>query len=166
MLHSILHLKHQLPIEISFSHVKGHQDNKSPISLLSWQAQLNLLVDKLAKDSLHQALQTSTQHNTHTLPFIKCKISYTNKYGNTFQIRNKLTNSLRYYIHKDQARAYWVRKKSFENTENNISWNLCSRSLLNSPIHETRWLCKFSSGFCGVGKLLKCYKYQIHDHCP
>ena len=43
-----------------------------------------------------------------------------------------------------------MRKKSF-------------KSLTTST---TRWLSKFSTGFCRVGKMLKIYKYQTHSNCP
>lgn len=47
-----------------------------------------------------------------------------------------------------------------------IDWKLQVCSLRNSPRYESRWLCKFSSGFCGTGTMLKQFKYQNHDRCP
>ena len=34
------------------------------------------------------------------------------------------------------------------------------------PKHQQQWLAKFNTGFCGVGRMLKLYKFQQHDHCP
>ena len=47
-----------------------------------------------------------------------------------------------------------------------IDWESRRRAILNIPQHETRWLAKFSTGFCGVGKMLKRYRFQQHDRCP
>jgi hypothetical protein len=32
--------------------------------------------------------------------------------------------------------------------------------------HRQKWLSKWMTGFCGVGKMLKIYKHQKHSKCP
>ena len=48
-------LKEQIPIELIFQDVKGHQDDTVRFSQLSFPSQLNVLMDTLAKDALHDS---------------------------------------------------------------------------------------------------------------
>ena len=42
-----IHLKEIIPIELTFAHVKGHQDNNTPLENLSLPSQLNIMMDSL-----------------------------------------------------------------------------------------------------------------------
>ena len=53
-----------------------------------------------------------------------------------------------------------------EEFQNMIDWDLKHVSHKNSTKNTNRWLCKHSTGFCGVGKMLLRYKYQSHSTCP
>ena len=133
---------------------------------MSWPAQLNILADQYAKSYLSEATLLNQQNSTASTPFTQCEVYYSNCHGQKRRVENKLLNTLRFWIHRDTARNYWIEKKQLEDNENEIDWDLRARSLRNSPRYESRWLCKFSSGFCGTGVMLKRYKYQTHDRCP
>ena len=64
------------------------------------------------------------------------------------------------------AREYWETKKHLTDTSRNVDWDLRKKSLSNIPTHETRWYCKFCTGFCGTGKMLVRYKFQSFTNCP
>jgi len=58
LIHAIRRIRRSIPgISIHFQHVKGHQDDHASASTLPCLAQLNILADMLAKQSLLRLLQ-------------------------------------------------------------------------------------------------------------
>jgi hypothetical protein len=61
-----------LDMEVSFAHVKGHQDDSIDPTDLPWQAQLNIRCDTVATDTL------ATVNHDSTVPFLSAsKLSLT-----------------------------------------------------------------------------------------
>jgi hypothetical protein len=44
----IINILAQLPFKFSFIHVKGHQDNNTPVAEVPWKAQMSCHTDDLA----------------------------------------------------------------------------------------------------------------------
>ena len=65
LLTAYIGLKENIPIELNFSHIKGHQDEQTEIHQLSTPSQLNILMDGFAKDLLRHI---SSKHDQHALP--------------------------------------------------------------------------------------------------
>jgi hypothetical protein len=61
----ILDILKKIPIEIICIHVKSHQDNKTEVHLLLWEAQMNVQADHLATDYLDNYAEPSK-----IIPFI------------------------------------------------------------------------------------------------
>ena len=78
------------------------------------------------------AINNNTLHAFETLPYTECEILYQNKHGRKMPIINKLTQTLQYHTHKEEARTYWLTKKKLEDKENEILWKVRSRSLKSS----------------------------------
>ena len=47
----IVDILHRLPVTFSFNHVKGHQDEDTPVKDLPWEAQMNCHADTYATES-------------------------------------------------------------------------------------------------------------------
>lgn len=60
-------LKEKIPIDIAFTYVKGHQDNHLHKEELSSPTQLNILMDKLAKDLLRTNINKIEDFHTHSM---------------------------------------------------------------------------------------------------
>ena len=165
IINALIAVKHKLPLEIQYEHVKGHQDKGTAYHNLSRIAQLNVLVDSMAK---HEAkLQIKSKHSYHfeSLPYSPCDILITTTSFKTHKINHNLHKTLRHLVTEPALQKYWIKKHQLTTTHRCIDWQLRSRSLKNIPSHQQRWLCKFSTGFCGVGKMLHRYKWQPHTQC-
>ena len=163
---SCLHqLLRQSPLTWSFRHVYGHQDNIMNISDMDIWGQLNMVADAYAKNALWQHIASNGTvihmdqlHNA--IPSIT--INY-NKHKIT--IASNLKKRLKNYIAKERILQYWhdhdkpVRHESFD-------MEVFTHAARNVPLHQQRWLSKWSCGICGVGKWLERWKDQNHSKCP
>ena len=165
-LQSISTLMQNIPIEIEYEHIKGHLDEKIPYELLPRENQINTLVDTKAKSIALTYRNRTREIQEKNLPMTKCEVRMVLENGREMAIRSRLNDSLRNFITENQARSYWIKKKNLENKSTMVDWKLRQKSLSALESHEQRWLCKFTSGFCGTGKMLNLYKFQNHDHCP
>ena len=165
VLHSILQLKRQLPITIDFQHVKGHQDNNMAYIHLSRLAQFNVRMDREAKEMLIRHTATNTLTSNAPLPLSNCDVILKQD-NKSFNISSSLLKTIKKEIYRLPSREYWIKKKKMEHHNHLMDWKLRSKSINNIPVYESRWLAKFSTGFCGTGKMLKYYKYQHHSNCP
>ena len=166
VINSILSCCDNLPIGIKLKHIKGHQDDHMPYSSLSRPAQLNIMVDYMAKAAATEAINTNTIRRDYPLPFSKCDIQIARKDGGVEKVCSNLITTIRDAIQRCQTRDYWAKKKDFQETQHLVDWELRGKGLKNLPLHKSRWYSKFTSGFCGTGKMLKRYRFQDHDHCP
>ena len=166
ILNSIHILLRSLPFKIELHHIKGHQDSSTAFHSLSKLAQLNVLADDNAKQKAHSLLSTGHHHQTSSLPFSPIDIFVTTHSGQRKKVCSSRISSLRDEITKGPSRDYWIRKKNLELLSTQVDWDLRATSIRNVPKHEQRLLCKFTTGFCGVGSMLLKYKYQTHTKCP
>ena len=166
ILNSIKTLSSKLPFEYQLHHVKGYQDQGTTYAHLSKHAQLNVFVDDQAKQKLSDIHLHGNQDQTSSIALSPIDIFIKDKSGQSTQVCTNLVNSLRSSITTDISRQYWIEKKNLQLTSTQIDWDLRAHSLRNIPIHEHRWLCKYTTGFCGVGSMLLKYRYQTHTKCP
>ena len=166
LLNSIISLRLKLPLKITLEHIQGHQDLGTAYHKLSTLAQLNILADDLAKSKATQSLQHSLQIPSSSLPFSPCDIMIYTKVEGTLKINTDLVSSLRYLITRDYLFLYWIGKKNLEAVSKKVDWELRNKSASNKTRSEQQWLCKHTTGFCGVGTMLVKYKYQTHSNCP
>ena len=128
--------------------------------------QLNVQADVLAQSKARSILQHNMNHQSISLPFNQCKITITTPSLGFKSICSMLIQSLRQFITKNDLREYWIKMKNLNNLSYQIDWRLRAKSLTNIPQNQQQWLCKHSTGFCGVGSMLQRYKYQSHTRCP
>ena len=90
------------------------------------------------------------------------KISYL---GQNTTIVSNLRKQMTNHIARERILDYWysqdrpVRHEHFDK-------DVFLHAGRNAPINRQRWLTKWSSGICGVGKWLERRKDQTHSKCP
>lgn len=155
ILFSISQLYQQIPIQITFHHIHGHQDKILSYHQLQRPSQLNIMMDTKAKQIATMLIEGELQSYNNTLPFTKCEVFYTDSSHHKVKICSKLTQTLRTHITNKEIRKYWAVKKDLVNKELLIDWDSRKKGLKQLPKHELQWLTKFNTGFCGVGRMLK-----------
>ena len=156
--------------KIKLRHVKGHQDDAINFYNLDRWAQLNVLVDSMAKQKLTEALaQDEFQHHRcNSFPHDKCSVSFCddNRFPHT-PIQSNLLKAIRRDAGRKRARTYWRKKNSIHvDTEHCIDWKVVHKSHKALDSSNNKWLSKWMTGVCGVGKMMKIYGYQTHSKCP
>ena len=154
----------------SLRHVKGHQDDNTNYYQLDRWAQMNVLVDTMAKQKLSETLSDETYHQqrTNTFPFDLCPISFCSDNKIPLDsIQSHLTKAIKTAAGRKRVRRHWRKKGKFTtNNEHNIDWPVVHRSHLALDKNKKKWLSKWMTGFCGVGKMMKIYGLQQHTKCP
>ena len=153
-------LKEVLPIQLTFQHVKAHQDENTPITSLPVPAQLNVLMDKLAKDlnddSTEQQNRNLSAHPLSLALPIHNHIIY-----------EKFLESIYNSIATETGHNYWLTKGRYTPEQRNIiDWH--SQSIAMKPINKTRQrsLSKWFSGWVATGKNMKRWQLRYASNCP
>ena len=154
------------PIQWTFEHLKGHQDNHISYSQLDRWAQLNVQADILAKQEMTRILTNGGREgNNLPIPYNRCRIFWKTDQGIDEPISSHLSDTLIERIQSNKIKCYWETKRKLgPETSEKIDWE----ALKKSAKHYTRgkWLSKYVTGICGVGVMLQLWKYQTHNSCP
>jgi len=143
---------------IQLSHVKGHQDNKE-ITVLTWDATLNIEADSLAKDKLACHV---TGPMVYYLPFAYSTCSV----GSSWVVKN-LQSVLHNHINGFPAVKYWQQCcKPLPMIWATIDWSSCQCTMSEIPLHCQRWVSKFISGHFAHGKNMQCWQFHTTTSCP
>jgi hypothetical protein len=154
------------PLQWTFLHLDGHQDDYLAFEELDRWAQLNVIVDKNAKRCLTSILHNASKSGpTIYIPYVSCTIRQRGDSGNFEPISSHLASTVLKKIQNSNIKDYWKRKKNFSDTTVNlIDWEGLKKSA--STYDRIKWLSKFVTGICGVGHILKLWKHQAHSTCP
>jgi hypothetical protein len=170
LIRAINKLRKRCPVTTTLKHVKGHQDDNENFYQLDRWAQLNVMADTMAKRKLTDAMNNDEFHEkrTSSFPLDQCSISFCDAQKVPQEaIQGNLLKSIRREAGQVRIRRYW-RKKGIihEATEKYIDWKVVHKSHKALDPLRHRWLSKWMTGFCGVGKMMKIYKFQQHSKCP
>ena len=163
---------HQLikdsPLTWTFRHVKGHQDNSITYDQIDEWGRLNIDADRFAKNRLQQAILNHDQpiHPTainQSIPVIHFNHYNNNRYANTY-IYSHVAKTLKHLIAQASSIKYWVSQRKDIN-HRFVHKESFLHAARNVPLWQRRWLSKWSSGICGVGKWLQRWKDQPHSKC-
>jgi hypothetical protein len=154
------------PLTWDFQHIDGHQDDHKEFEELDRWAQLNVIVDKEAKQILTKIIRLKcSEGSSIMIPFLPCTVSQIGEKGEFDPISSHLAKSVRTHIQKNNIREYWKGKMHFsEETMGTIDWDTLQKSV--PQFNRYKWLSKFVTGICGVGYMLKIWKHQSHSLCP
>jgi hypothetical protein len=146
-------------IQWKWQHVKGHQDDNTPVQHLDLLSRLNVQMDLAAKQ--HWACTVGTQ--------LDVPIE-----GEPWQVRvegrkitSQLRESLRQHATAPKALEYWRAKKRFKHTSvQNIDWQSFGAAMRSTPTNRQRWVSKTTSGFCATGIMMHRRKERSSPACP
>ena len=145
------------------THVKGHQDDAGlPLTNLE---KLNVRMDKLAKELLWHA------HNTDypvpdALPPTDDALTQVD-YKNTPIVSN-LSTTLVHHICEDRLRDYWAKRGRFRVNfaEQWIDWDVVKAVMKESSTPMRRFITKWVSHQCAVGKVMRRRQARESGDCP
>ena len=127
--------------------------------------------DLLAKEKLKELLALDNKElqalrPTH-LPYEKCSVYWQNNKGQHIKICSHLQKSLTQNIESERIREFWKKKGKFTPyTERFIDWEHVHKSHRRVTPAFHQFLSKWITGFCGVGAMMKIWKFQTHSKCP
>ena len=169
MLHSIQVALTHSPLTWNFKHVPGHRDDEVPEEELTNPEFWNTIADREAKRKLANISQQENWHLSRPsyLPFTYVTIHHLNTEGQQDFVCSQLSQTCSDSLLTRNIRDYWQKKHYFNGRSRQyIDWKVTRKSSILLKPQRQRWLSKWTSGMCGVGKWLKIWKWQDHSHCP
>lgn len=162
ILHHLINSSH---IHWTFRHVRGHQDKHTSFQNLDLWSRLNVIADANAKVALWEKVVTDQSTPilsppSNTIPPVTLEVG-----SKHFTICSKLFKNLKQCISRQNALDYWKTKHVPIDNENS-DIDAFKHASRNTPNGQQRWLAKWFSGICGVGRMLKCWKDQPHSKFP
>ena len=158
------------PLTWTFNHVYGHQDGNTDVSSLDDWAFFNVIADTKAKDKLKTIVATVPHwpdNRPTSIPYKKCTVYSTDESGKQFKVGSNLRQTVYNQIHTRDIREYWVKKGQIQlASKREIDWEVSAKGSNMLGNERKKWLSKWVSGICGVGKQLKLWKWQHHSKCP
>ena len=163
ILSALLLTRDLLPIRIETQHVKAHQDQATPVHLLSPEAQANVQMDFRAKEllsTLHTCPSLIPVSSPHPLSFATCK--WNNKI-----IHQEVGNQLYYEITHHNITQYWIeRERVTPTTMEFIDFECIKTSSKSMPLYLKRFMTKWSSECIATGKNMKRWSMRHEGYCP
>ena len=160
ILWAIYKIRQNLPIKISYQHVKGHQDETG--KQLNLLETLNCIMDRKAKQ-YREYIESSTTYEYSQLHFFAnwtCEI-------NGSVITENLDTHLREHIYYKQIKHYLIHNKQYSPTAvDNIDWIAIGKAAKSITMCRQIWVTKYVSGFCATGSVMKKRKLWDDQLCP
>jgi hypothetical protein len=151
-------LKNSL-IQWTGSHIKGHQDDRTPFKLLDRPSQINVIVDLWAKDFYLQAKSLPRHYEVWSNSWYLSV--------NNLPLRHNLDNEIYDLVHRPQVKKYWEHKDRITSEIfDSILWERLGTALDKMSLNRRLFCSKHSSGMCGVGTFQKLWgKRSGHNRC-
>jgi hypothetical protein len=147
ILRAIRTVRCSIPVEITFTHIDGHQDDGKLYSQLDRLAQLNVDCDTLAKVALkrhhrhNNPIHDSLPHEVFIMRVRSQKV--TDDIG--IPLRNEVSRLLmRSFLHGNNR----LHCQSFDK----VDWEAMGQKMKTTPTHHKIWITKHLSGFCATNK--------------
>ena len=153
-------LVQQSPLQWSFKHVYGHQDDNPYATLDRW-ATLNVEMDLAAKAYWHETAGLPVQRSPNTA--IACwEVSI----GGDSICRN-LDLAIKDHCCSKGIVEYWTKKKRYgSRTSQDIDREAMGDAMREVPKGRRHWITKHSAGECGVGTVMVKRKERDVPDCP
>ena len=161
LLSACVSLRERIPITLRFAHVKGHQDESTDIQFLSTPAQLNVMMDGLAKE-----LAETTCHE-ETKDLLQHYLGFSLPHSNGYFIRQDFKKEIYNAIMTRRAHEYWMKKNRYKQQDIEcIEWQLQAKAFASEKRGRQRNLTKWFSGWLGTGKNMKRWGLRYSGNCP
>lgn len=163
LIRAVRRLVKDIPVKIKFEHVDGHQDRLQRFKELGVMAQLNVMMDTLAKRHLKALTDLDAypeQNHTISWEGWECWVDDT-------KITSDPGPAIRKSIFGKELKAFLVERGRISSTGFDlIDWEAIGDTGDTVPTLYRLWVTKHVSGFCGVGKMMKIMQFWEHDKCP
>ena len=147
------------PLAWSCEHVRGHQDKHG--FLLNRQEHLNVEMDNLAKSYW---IHTSGYHGS---PQQRVHGEAWPLWIESKKITGQFAPAIHDHIGGKRIREHWASTHRFPlDTIHTVDWDACEVAMKSLKITRRIWVSKHTSGFCGVGKMMKLWNEWDNDKCP
>ncbi len=150
-------LQKSIPLQLTFQHVKGHQ-NRGQTTVLPHLAWMNIKMDERAK----QKVLEETPAPSGGLPYEGwiCKIE-----GN--RIINHLTAALRTRLNGTPLLNHWMLKNRFQQGQaTDVDWEMAARATQALPRVRQRWTSKLTTKFLLYGTNMARWNLCTQTQCP
>jgi hypothetical protein len=156
----ILFIITNLPIAISFFHVKSHQDDAVAVEALPWIVQMNVHADQLATDYLDNHAKPSS-----IVPFIPASGARLNINGIT--INRRFPQQLRLAASGPNICTHLMTRNNWtEPTFRSINWTVPSKALLTLERSTQIFIIKFAHDHLPTRRHMYRIKQAETDKCP
>lgn len=158
----IIALREDIDIEVSGSHIHGHQDDVTDI--LSLPAALNVKMDARAKQYIHCANHQGFVP-PDSLPLATYGIAQVRTPEHT--IHGNLEKSLIAYVTFEDAKEWWISKGRFStHTSSHIDWDVVHGTMTSMRFHQRKFVSKWASDQLPTGEVQCLKKQQASAACP
>ena len=167
LIRAIRKIKSELPIEIEFSWVEGHQDDDIALEDLPRMAQLNVHADRMAKDHLDTLIaQSRTAEGLGPCDDRIEGEGWTIRLGCT-KITGDPTLPLRDHVLSPPLRRYLAKKGILAtNSFDRVDWDATAKAIDTYPPLFRLWAAKHVHNWSGVAQRMKEWKFWDSDICP
>ncbi len=155
---AIRSIRNQIPIAITFEHVKGHQENGQSLALsrLVW---MNIEMDGRAKQ---RAMIPHQGPTVYTIPYEGWHCGIQGQWI-TKQFQTKLRN----YINGITIQQHWSKKNRYgKGTASMADWEAANQAMCALPLAQWRWVAKSAAKFLPYGKNMIWWKLRTCARCP
>ena len=148
------------PFQISFHHVRGHQDSRQHTTRLSWQANLNILCDSLANAALSRSPISPLVPPTLLCPAHLVLGDHT--------VTGHFRSQLSYHFSSPQLLAYLCKRNDWTEpiAQFSIDWTAHQQAMNRVPISHRPFICKLIHRHLPLGTRLQCWTSTHPTICP
>jgi hypothetical protein len=148
LLLAIRHLLSLSPLQWQTTHIKGHQDDNTPVSLLDRWAKLNIEMESMAKKYLPLVHRQPRYFAIPSKPW--------SLWRHQSKLGTNLNEVLYNIVHATRAKIFWKKKGGVQDsTAGNIDWEAILKAGQEVPRSRQHFITKHFSGMCGVRKFMK-----------
>ena len=156
VLRLIRHVHAQLPINVTFNHIYGHQDAFKDFEGLSRPVQLNISCDQLAKAGLRR-LEAQNASHKHILPHEQVVIII-----NHLKITGTVGPALRNEISRHAMRKHLEETNIMDiESFDKVDWESIELTMKELDHQYKIWIIKHVSGHCATNKMLQ-HRKQVN----
>ena len=157
LIEAIRELCRQSPLQWIPLHIKGHQDDSVAYKDLDRASQLNVDMDRKAKQVWHAHHPVPSSHEVWFEPWAvylaSCKVIL------------HLESTLLDHVMTQRLQRWWSTRPHSPPPQG-VDWEALGAALKSMPITRRHWVSKHVAGICGVGTVLVQWNQQDSPTCP
>ena len=150
-------------VNISFRHIKAHQDDVVEFDKLPRMAKMNVRMDWLAKAGANLIKDnhlSAPKQSSHPLGFMAVSV-------HSRPVLHCLSSTLYNYISDKKIHEWWLSKDRYNLHDIPlIHWGICTSATATLPPSTHKFAAKWTSGHLGTGEKMVKWQFRPSDECP